>query len=119
MNALRRRPKGILLFGLSILTFYLMPQAVGEQDLAAPVTRSLDLSARAREHTAISTFGTIHEAKFKLPQPVGTVIPQPLGLTLASLDARDLDRTGSARGPERLEFPAVHELDFPAVQRRL
>ena len=119
MLALHRRPKGIIAFGLSILTFHLMPSAIGEQDLAGPVTRSLELSSRARASTAVSTFGTIHEAKFKLPQPVGTTIPQPVGLTLASVDARDLDPAGAGRGQERLEFPAIRELDFPTVERRL
>src|SRR5262245_24588829 len=115
MNLSRRRPKGVITFGLSLLT--LIPSVIGEQDLFAQVTRSLELS-RTREY-AISTFGTIHEANFKLPQPVGTIIPQPLTYTLASLDHRELDATGSVRGQERLELPALRELDFPKVQRRL
>ena len=119
MHALRKGPKSILLFGLSILTFYLMPSVIGDQDLAAQVTRSLELSSRSREHTVISTFGTIHEANFRLPRPVGTIIPQPVGFTLASLDQRDLDVTGSVRGQERAEFPAIRGLDFPTVDRRL
>src|SRR5262245_8022613 len=118
MELSRRRPKGVVSFGLSLLTLFLMPSAIGHQDLVAQVTRSLELS-RARDY-AISTFRTIHEANFKLPQPVGTIIPQPLTFTLASLDQRDIDSTtGSVRGQERLGFPALRELDFPKVQRRL
>jgi spore germination cell wall hydrolase CwlJ-like protein len=119
MAVLRRRPRGVLPFGLSIIVFYLMPSAIGEQDLAAHVARSLELSSRAREHMAISTFGTIHETNFKLPQPVGTMIPQPVGFTLTSIDPRDLDVTGSLPRQERVEFPPMRELDFPKVERRL
>ena len=113
-----RRPKGVLSFGLSILILNLMPSGIGEQDLDAHVMRSLDGSSRAREH-AVSTFGTIHETTFKLPQPVGTMRPQPVGFTLTSIDPRDLDATGSLPRQERLEFPPIRDLDFPKVERRL
>src|SRR5947209_18914315 len=83
----RNGPKGaeIASFGLAILVFLLTPTQVGYQELAALVAQQPAVAARWREHLIASPFGTIHAATFNLPRPVGTSIPEPPMVRLASL----------------------------------
>src|SRR5262249_3920808 len=55
---------------------------------------------RTHKGALASTFGTIHEARLSLPQPVGAFIPPTLGYTLATLDPGNVEITGAIR--ERL-----------------
>jgi spore germination cell wall hydrolase CwlJ-like protein len=124
MVASRNRPKGARYygpFGLSVLVMGLMPRQIGYQDLVALMARQPEASQRARAHMLSSPFGTIHAATFSLPQPIGTLIPEPPPYRLASIDARDVDITGAiardaAGGRLSLHRP---RLDFPSVNRRL
>ena len=86
----RNGPKGaeVASFGLAILVFVLTPTQVGYQDLAALVAQQPAVAARWREHQIASPFGTIHAATFSLPRPVGTSIPEPPMVRLASLGGR-------------------------------
>jgi spore germination cell wall hydrolase CwlJ-like protein len=87
----------------------LMPRQIGYQDLIALQARHPELTQRMRAALA-SPFGTIHAATFSLPRPVGTLIPEPPRVQLASLALGDSDITaaiGSLHRP-RLEFPAVN-----------
>ena len=85
-----------------------LPSEVGYQDLATLLTRQPVVN-RAQKTAFASTFGTIHEAPYNLPEPVGASIPIPPGYMLAGLDAGHADVTASLR--DRL-FGA--ERDFPA-----
>jgi spore germination cell wall hydrolase CwlJ-like protein len=68
-----------------------------------------------------SPFGTIHAATFSFPQPVGTLIPEPPLVQLASLGSYDTDATGSlGRDPSgALDRPVRPRVAFPSVNRRL
>ncbi|MEA2950229.1 MAG: hypothetical protein QOI40_5559, partial [Alphaproteobacteria bacterium] len=101
MAASRNRPKGGLRapFGLGVLTLLLLPSEVGHQDLASRILRQQPVVERSQKAAFASPFGTIHEARFIIPQPVGTVIPPLPDYTLAALDPNNADITGSIRMP--------------------
>src|ERR1041384_1611805 len=88
----RNGPGGgeIASFGLAVLVFFLTPTQIGYQDLAAPVAQQPAAAARWRDHLIASPFGTIHAATFSLPRPVGTSIPEPPLVRLASLGTSDV-----------------------------
>jgi len=96
MVPLRNGPKGaeVASFGLATLLFLLTPTQVGYQDLAALLAQQPAVAASARDHLIASPFGTIHAAMFSMPTPIGTAIPQPPLVRLASLSSAD-DVTGS------------------------
>jgi spore germination cell wall hydrolase CwlJ-like protein len=68
---------------------------VGDQDLAALLAPPI--VDRTHKGAFASPFGTIHEATFSMPRPIGAAIPPRLGYTLAGLDPNDADITGSIR----------------------
>jgi spore germination cell wall hydrolase CwlJ-like protein len=129
----RKRLKGVRHygpFGLSVLVLSLMPRSTGYQDLAALMARQPEVSQRARAHMLASPFGTIHAATFSLPQPVGTLIPTPPAVRLASAGAADPEITGALgsdlTGVPRSLSPNMlgstlyrPRLDFPTVNRAL
>ena len=110
MVASRNKPEGGLRTSLwlGVLMLLALPSEVGYQDLATLLTRQPVVN-RAQKTAFASTFGTIHEAPYNLPEPVGASIPIPPGYTLAGLDAGHADVTASLR--DRL-FGA--ERDFSA-----
>ncbi len=111
----RNGPEGaeIASFGLAILVFLLTPTQVGYQDLAALVAQQPAVAARWRDHLIASPFGTIHAATFSLPRPIGTTIPEPPMVRLASLGGTS-DVVGSIgvyparRDDARIVFPAIN-----------
>jgi spore germination cell wall hydrolase CwlJ-like protein len=126
----RKRPKGVRYygpFGLSVLALSLMPRSMGYQDLVALMARQPEVSQRARAHMLASPFGTIHAATFSLPQPIGTLIPAPPMVRLASVgavdpeivDAHSRDMTGVPRSIATGAMLHRPRLDFPVVNRRL
>jgi spore germination cell wall hydrolase CwlJ-like protein len=96
MVALRSGPRGadVASFGLAGLFFFLTSSQIGYQDLGALAAPQPTVPARLREHKIASPFGTIHDATFNLPQPVGTAIPETPRIRLASLDPSE-DVVGS------------------------
>src|SRR3954454_7722991 len=112
----RNGPRGaeIASFGLAILVFILTPTQVGYQDLATLVAQQPEIAARWREHLIASPFGTIHAATFSLPRPVGTSIPEPPLVRLASLGAAS-DVVGSIGVAP---YPAAKtNIVFPTINR--
>jgi spore germination cell wall hydrolase CwlJ-like protein len=104
----RNGPRGaeVASFGLAILLYVVTPTQIGDQDIAAPAPPS-----RFREHSIASPFGTIHSTMFRMPQPIGTEIPEPPRIRLASLGVNDI--TGSigldrAARPEQVVFPKIN-----------
>ena len=122
MSASRHRPKsgGRRSLGLVIFLLAMMPTPVGFQDLAALIVRQPAVSDRWRQYVRVTPFGTVQAATFSFPQPLGTMIPVTPGYTLASLDPRALDITGSIGNP-RLNPLAEQTppIAFPAVDRTL
>src|SRR6185312_819982 len=123
MAVSRKRPKGVRYyapFGLSVLAMGLMPRSIGYQDLVALMAQQTAVPQRIRAHMLASPFGTIHAATFSFPQPVGTQIPEPPQVQLASIGGYDVASTGSlgreSSGPPIAIRPRVA---FPTVNRRL
>ena len=98
MVASRNKPEGGLRTSLwlGVMMLLALPSEVGYQDLATLLTRQPVVN-RAQKTAFASTFGTIHEAPYNLPEPVGASIPIPPGYTLAGLDAGHADVTASLR----------------------
>jgi hypothetical protein len=96
----------------------LMPKQIGYQDLVALMARQPEATQRARASMLASPFGTIHAATFSFPQPVGTLIPEPPRVQLASADP---GVTGTVtRDFSGMPMPLYRpRLDFPSVNRRL
>src|SRR5262249_25178078 len=99
MVALRNRWEGDLKrpFRVGILMLLLLPREAGYQDLAALISRQPPTTERAQKASFTSPFGTIHQAKLSMPQPVGTTVPPSFGYTLVGLDPNSADITGSIR----------------------
>src|ERR1043165_1041197 len=106
----RNGPRGaeVASFGLAILLYVVTPTQIGNQDIEAPAPPA----QRFRDHAIVSPFGTIHDALFRMPQPIGTEIPEPPRVRLASLGINDI--TGSI-GLDRMEQPSA--VVFPTINR--
>ena len=124
MAVSRKRPRGVRYyapFGLSVLAMALVPRSIGYQDLVALMAQQTAVPQRVRAHMLASPFGTIHAATFSFPQPVGTLIPEPPSIQLASVGAYDPEMTGSlGRDPSGApNMPVRPRVAFPTVNRRL
>ncbi|HZO45707.1 MAG TPA: cell wall hydrolase [Xanthobacteraceae bacterium] len=100
MIASRLRPKGGLVspFGLGLLTFIVVPNAIGSQDLAALVARQPVMAERPMSR--FSLISAAHGATFTMPRPMSAAMPASLSYTLAGLDTTYSGMTGAIR--ERL-----------------
>jgi len=105
----RNGPRGaeVASLGLAILLYVVTPTQIGDQDIATPAAPA----QRLRDHSIASPFGTIHDAMFRMPQPIGTEIPEPPRVRLASLGVSDI--TGSIgidhRAPaEGIVYPTIN-----------
>jgi len=105
----RNGPRGaeVASLGLAILLYVVTPTQIGDQDIEAPAPPA----SRWRDHSIASPFGTIHSTMFRMPQPIGTEIPEPPRVRLASLGVSDI--TGSIsvdRGepPSAVVFPTIN-----------
>ena len=103
-------PRGaeVASLGLAILLYVVTPTQIGDQDTAAPAAPA----QRFRDHSIASPFGPIHDAMFRMPQPIGTQIPEPPRVRLASLGVNDI--TGSS-GLDR--SARSDEVVFPTINR--
>ena len=112
----RSGPKGarIAPFGLAVLATVVVPTSVGYQDLASLIAQQPAVSARWRAHMIASPFGTIHAATFSFPRPIGTAIPEPENIRLASFDPDDPGLTGAI---DRSRGGGAAPLVFPTVDR--
>src|SRR5690242_13336492 len=107
----RNGPRGaeVASLGLAILLYVVTPTQIGNQDIEAPAPPA----TRWRDHSIASPFGTIHDAMFRMPQPIGTEIPEPPRVRLASLGVSDI--TGSIAVQRGAEQPAA--VAFPTINR--
>lgn len=121
MVALRLRPKGGLVtpFGLGLLTFIVVPSAIGSQDLAALIARQPIIAERPASRFSLIT--TAHGATFTMPRPMSAAMPPALSYTLAGLDTTFAGIAGPIR--ERLLGEAMLAPDdvevLPVPNRRL
>jgi spore germination cell wall hydrolase CwlJ-like protein len=116
----RRGPKGGLVtpFGLGFLTFIVVPNAIGSQDLAALVARQPVIAERPASRFSLIT--TAHGATFNMPRPMSAAMPPSLSYTLAGLDTTYAGIAGSIRERllgEAMLVPDDHE--WPVPDRRL
>jgi len=117
MSVMRNRPKGARFasFGLGLCIFSLMPTEIGYQDIASLLARQPGVAERwqKRVHSAVST---IQVATYSFGRPIGTSVPQPIFLQLASLDPAggQTTRNGLLQPPPRYQAS-----DFPKVDRTL
>lgn len=108
-------------FASSTLMFAMTPNAIGHQDIASFIARQPVVAERWRQHVIASPFGAIHAATFSFPRPLGTAMPDATGYSLASLNPRDPDITGSIGDRaffDRAE-PSSAAYVFPSVNRAL
>lgn len=124
MVASRKRPKGgqVRSFGLGLLGVVAMsiaPTQIGYQDTVALMARQPEMSQRARARMLASPFGTIHVATFSFPRPLGTGIPEPPAMRLASVNPSDLDIAGALPRDISGDMLSRSRPDYPAVNRRL
>jgi cell wall hydrolase len=118
--ASRRRPKGLIPFGLTVAAlFVVIPIRAGHQDAAAVMARAPTIGKAPRGHFIASPFGTIHAATFTFPQPVGTGIPASTPLHLAAYDPGGEITGAIARPPlPDIDVPPARR-DFPQIDRAL
>jgi len=121
MFASRSWPKGRhgAPFGLSLLVFGILPTQIGYQDIAALLARQPGVAEHYRRHVLAASAGAMRVATFSFPQPMGTLIEPSVFARVASLQAQELDRTGSlSAAPLGNVFRRPQaEIKFPVVQR--
>jgi hypothetical protein len=99
---------------LSACCIGLMPTSIGYQDLAALIAHGP--SAGVPWHMIASPFGTVEAATFSYTRPIGSAIPEPLGLFQnVNFDPRSLDAFAwkidepiAARPARQVEYPTVN-----------
>jgi hypothetical protein len=102
-------------FWFSACCVALMPTSVGYQDLAALIARGH--APPSQWHLIASPFGTVEAATFRYSRPVGTAIPEPLGLQTVNFDPRSLDAF-SWKVDEPLNVHPAHQIEYPTVERQ-
>ncbi len=121
MLVLRPGPKGARFasFGLGFCVFALMPTETGYQDIASLLARQPGVAERWQKRV-FSAAASVQLATYSFGRPIGTSAPQGVSIRLASLDARDIDITGSTpRNPALQVPPRYQPSDFPQVDRTL
>jgi spore germination cell wall hydrolase CwlJ-like protein len=117
MLVVRTKPKRASAFLGLALPLFLMPSAIGSQDLASLLAKRDLIVARVEQHLIDSPFGTIHAATFRFPSPVGSMIPPPASLRHVSLVERD----DGVRESFGRRFAGVFEPEprriFPSIDR--
>src|SRR5271165_4674072 len=105
MLALHGRPKGGLRapFGFSIFLLLVLPSKLGYQDSAGLIAGQPARPERSQKAALVSPFGTIHEQRLSVPQPVGATIPLSSGYTLVGFDPNGGESTGAILGHARGE----------------
>jgi hypothetical protein len=102
-------------FWLSAFCAALMPTSIGYQDLAALLAR--ERGAAGGLHLLASPFGTVESATFSYTRPIGTAIPEPLGLfQTVNFDPRSLDAY-AWKVDEPLIARAARQIEYPIVDR--
>ena len=102
-------------FWLSACCAALAPTSIGYQDLAALIAH--EGRAGAGWHLIASPFGTVEAATFRYTRPIGSAIPEPLGLfQTVNFDPRSLDAF-AWKVDEPLTARPARQIDYPSVDR--
>lgn len=105
-------------FGLAAFLYACTPSDGGYDDIGAIMARQPQVAAHWRQHLLTSPIETVRAGIFVLPQPIGTALPGPAGLTLASFERGDPDITGAIRANlTRAEPVEADPLVYPTVNR--
>ena len=80
----QRKNTVAVIVGTLLLAF--APDRIAFQDVGALLAQQSAVAERWQQHLIASRFGLVQAATFRLPQPLGTVIPQPPIYTLANFD---------------------------------
>jgi len=101
-------------FWFSAFCVALMPTSIGYQDIAALVAQQHGFTNNW--HMIASPLGTIDAPTFNFTRPVGSAIPEPLGLTTVNFDPRSLDAYAwKVDEPPTIE--RARQIDYPSVNR--
>jgi hypothetical protein len=104
-------------FWLSAFCVGLMPTSIGYQDLAALIAHGHERAPSSGWHLIASPFGTVEAATFSYSRPIGSAIPEPLGLFQnVNFDPRSLDAY-AWKIDEPLTTPTVRQVEYPSVDR--
>src|SRR5262245_5770850 len=94
-------------FALAALFFVGGATRIGPQDSIAPPARQASFAERWREHHMGSPFGTVQAALFSLPQPLGTLVPDPNSIVPARFDPGSQASRVNRSGKGDLLIPRV------------
>ena len=120
MFVLRNGPRGAWAsFGFALILFGMWPNSTGYQDIASLLVRQPGVAERWQTRVIGSPFASIKVATFNFARPVGTSIPEPPAIRLASINgASPEDITGSIRrNPLSQVIRRPKPEDFPTVNR--
>src|SRR5262245_9679652 len=108
MVALRSGPKGVGMasFGLTAFMLIAIPFNGGDPELGV-VSAHASALERARPSLIASPFGTIHAATLSFPRPLGTTMPEPPSVRLASIDSKTVIGNVDAQAAAPVIFPTV------------
>jgi len=98
-------------FWLSAFCGVLTPTSIGYQDIAALVGR--EPAVPTRWHLIASP---VQAATFNFTRPIGTAIPEPLGVQRINLDPRSLDAF-SWKIDEAIHVRVGRQIEYPTVER--
>jgi spore germination cell wall hydrolase CwlJ-like protein len=98
-------------FWFSAFCAALMPTSIGYQDLAALIAR--EHASPSQWHLIISP---VQAATFSYSRPIGSAIPQPLGLQTVNFDPRSLDAF-SWKIDEPIHARPARQIEYPSVER--
>jgi hypothetical protein len=118
VSALCRRPKGTAApFGLAaaVVAIAFASAQTAYQDVGAPIATEPAVGESFHAHLIASPFGTIHDATFSFPQPVGTGMPAGV-VRLAALDPSDVTGSIARSIVDRADIDVPYP-DFPQIDR--
>src|ERR1700746_2265564 len=98
-------------FWLSAFSAALSPTSIGHQHLAAWIGR--ERQAPSHWHLIVSP---VQAATFSYSRPIGSAIPQPLGLQTVNFDPRSLDAF-SWKIDEPIQARPARQIEYPTVER--
>ena len=121
MGVMPNRSKGARLasFGFGLCVFALLPTEAGYQDIASLLARQPGVAERWQQRVFSPTVTTIQVATFSFGRPIGTSVPRPAAMLLASLVSQGSDIAGDSRNPLLVPPRRYQASEFPTVDRTL
>ncbi|HTK14215.1 MAG TPA: cell wall hydrolase [Xanthobacteraceae bacterium] len=107
---MRQRPKRSIRvrFGFLAFGFVVLPNQIAYQDLGSLIAHQPVVERGWRQYVLSAPLGTVHTATFSFSRPLGTAMPTPFSMLLASLDPRTLALDmGSPAAVPKIRYPIV------------